>query len=163
MPSSPTSTRSPISTRTPRPPPPRISRSFSLTHSRRTSYSSTYNNQSLPRPKTLADRATVIAAEIWKRGTQLLAKAQSWFYTLTPLQKLGVVLLCLMSFVSSVLSLIYHNQIFAFLAQVARGWRELPAGWVILWVFTMAVSFPPLIGYSTAVMLGGFVYGVPEG
>lgn len=36
----------------------------------------------------------------------------------------------------------------------------MPSGWLILWIMTFFVSFPPMIGYSTCVTIGGFVFGM---
>jgi hypothetical protein len=66
-------------------------------------------------------------------------------------------------FVLGILSLIYSEAIFHALARFAKRWRDVPAGWLILWSLTFIVSFPPLIGYSTCVTLAGFVYGFPNG
>jgi hypothetical protein len=49
------------------------------------------------------------------------------------------------------------------MTEFAKGWRHITAGWLILWALTFVVSFPPLIGYSSCVGLGGFVYGFPNG
>ena len=63
-------------------------------------------------------------------------------------------------FILAVLALVYNERIFAYLAPAARKWREMPAGWLILWLMTVLVAFPPMIGYSTCVTVGGFVFGM---
>ena len=64
---------------------------------------------------------------------------------------------------SAIASLAFHKQLFDALAAWAKKWRDVRGGWMILWAITFVVSHPPLIGYSTCVMLGGIVYGFPNG
>ncbi|KAB2577903.1 Monooxygenase FAD-binding protein [Lasiodiplodia theobromae] len=97
------------------------------------------------------------AAKLQRHGLKLYKR-------LTPLQRVLLVLAGLISFVLGILFLVYNEHIFKYwLAPVAKKWRDIPAGWLILWSMTFVVSFPPLIGYSTCVTLAGFVYGFPNG
>src|ERR1700759_2085216 len=98
-----------------------------------------------------------LVLRLLRRGRSLIEKGEKLFYSLTPLQRAGVILLGVFFVVSSILSLIYHEQIFHWMTQFAKGWRNITAGWLILWFLTFFVSFPPLIGYSSCVGLGGFV------
>ncbi|KAI1156790.1 hypothetical protein F4825DRAFT_402540 [Nemania diffusa] len=84
-------------------------------------------------------------------------------YSLTPLQRVlaGVVGAALLAL--GIVFLVFSHRIFAALRPVAAGWRELPGGWVLLFLLSAAASFPPLIGYSTTVTLAGFVFGFPRG
>jgi len=82
---------------------------------------------------------------------------------MTLLQQVLVVVGGLSLFVLGLLFLIYNERIFAALEPVAKRWRELRGGWLILWFATFVVSFPPLIGYSSCVTLAGFVFGVGPG
>lgn len=59
--------------------------------------------------------------------------------------------------------LAFSHRIFTLLGPVAASWRALPGGWLIIWGLTFLVAFPPLIGYSTACTVAGFVYGFPLG
>lgn len=59
-----------------------------------------------------------------------------------------------------VLSLVYGHRMFAWLAPLAKRWRELRGGWLILWAMTFFVSFPPMIGYSSLLTISGFVFGM---
>ncbi|KAI0395120.1 tlg2-vesicle protein of [Xylariaceae sp. FL0594] len=84
-------------------------------------------------------------------------------YSMTPIQRLvaglgGVAVLALV-----IVFLVFSHRIFAALRPVAGGWRALPGGWVILFLLTSATAFPPMIGYSTTVMIAGFVFGFPAG
>lgn len=100
------------------------------------------------RPKWLQDAET------------LQIKATKLWFHFTPLQRAGIVVLNIILLVSVILGLIYNERIFAWLAPAAKRWRELPGGWMILWALTFAVSFPPMIGYSTLVTIAGFVFGM---
>ncbi|KAI9711386.1 MAG: Tlg2-vesicle protein [Chrysothrix sp. TS-e1954] len=82
------------------------------------------------------------------------------FLRLSRLQQGLIVLAWLTFLVLGILFLVYNHKIFAWLGPVAEKWRDIPGGWLILWAATFVVSFPPLIGYSTCVTLGGFVYGM---
>ena len=82
------------------------------------------------------------------------------WYRLTPLQRAGITLLNITLCVLVILFLVYNERFFAWLSGVAKQWRSLSGGWLILWFMTFFVSFPPMIGYSSCVTIGGFVYGV---
>jgi uncharacterized membrane protein YdjX (TVP38/TMEM64 family) len=82
-----------------------------------------------------------------------------WFH-FTPLQRAGIILLNIILLVLIILGLVYNERIITALGPAAKRWRELPAGWVILWLMTFFVSFPPMIGYSTCVTIAGFVFGM---
>jgi uncharacterized membrane protein YdjX (TVP38/TMEM64 family) len=67
------------------------------------------------------------------------------------------------SFVLGILFLVFSEKIFGALAPAAKRFRDVQGGWAILWVITFICAFPPIIGYSTAVTVTGFVYGFPNG
>lgn len=90
-------------------------------------------------------------------------RALAHYSKLTPLQKAGLITAGLVSFVLTILILVYNERIFGWLAPIAKKWRDMSGGWLILWALTFVVSFPPLIGYSTLLSLSGFVYGFPHG
>ncbi|KAF2674605.1 hypothetical protein BT63DRAFT_474342 [Microthyrium microscopicum] len=117
------------------------------------------------RTSSMSRRSTPrsFTARMQKRIEDLSVRGIKLWLSLTPLQKTAVVICGILSFISSILSLVYHDQIFHWLADFAKGWRNVTGGWLILWLMTFIVSFPPLIGYSTCVSLGGFVYGFPNG
>jgi uncharacterized membrane protein YdjX (TVP38/TMEM64 family) len=85
------------------------------------------------------------------------------FISLSPLYQLLVVVAGIVAFVLGILALVYSHKIFAWLSPIAKTWRELPAGWLLVWLLTFICAFPPMIGYSTAVTIAGFVYGFPWG
>ncbi|KAJ4372405.1 Tlg2-vesicle protein [Neocucurbitaria cava] len=82
---------------------------------------------------------------------------------LTPVQKVLFVIGNITLAVLGILFLVYNEKIFGALLPVAKKWRDVTAGWLILWALIFVVSFPPLIGYSTLLTLSGFVYGFPNG
>ncbi|CAI4216557.1 unnamed protein product [Parascedosporium putredinis] len=59
--------------------------------------------------------------------------------------------------------LIYSHDIFKSLGPIAEAWRQAPGGWIIIWLVVFASAFPPLIGYSTANTVAGFIFGFPLG
>lgn len=105
------------------------------------------------RPRTVTDRWRHTAEQYSVRALRLWAQ-------LSPLQKAGLVAFCIISGILGILILVYTGRIFAWLVPFAKRWREMPAGWLILWVMTFFVSFPPMIGYSTCVTIAGFVFGL---
>lgn len=85
------------------------------------------------------------------------------FMRLSPFYRGLVVVAGLTCFVLGLLFLIYEERIFRSLSPLAKNWREVRGGWLVLWLATFFVSFPPMIGYSTCMTLAGFVYGLPNG
>lgn len=81
----------------------------------------------------------------------------------TPIQRILIGVACVIVGVLGVLLLIYHDRFFHLLSPYAEKWRNLPFGWLIIWVGICIVSFPPLIGYGALLGAAGFVYGFPYG
>ncbi|KAF2099617.1 hypothetical protein NA57DRAFT_37781 [Rhizodiscina lignyota] len=102
-------------------------------------------------------------SRLYRRAAALQRQAYKTYNRLTLLQRILLVLAGLATFVLGILFLIYNEKIFGWLAPYAKRWREMKAGWLILWAMTFVVSFPPLIGYSSCVTIAGFVYGFPNG
>ncbi|KAH8890973.1 hypothetical protein GQ53DRAFT_688105 [Thozetella sp. PMI_491] len=90
-------------------------------------------------------------------------KAVELFLSLSLFYRVLVVLGSLVFLAISILALVFSHKIFAFLEPIAKTWKELPGGWVLLWLITFVTAFPPVIGYSTSLTLAGFVYGFPAG
>ncbi|KAK3341539.1 hypothetical protein B0T25DRAFT_345138 [Lasiosphaeria hispida] len=110
----------------------------------------------VPHDPPLLTRLTTFSSAASRQALRLLL-------SLTPLQRLALVLAALAVFTLTVLGLVYSHRIFAALVPVAQKWRMLPGGWVLVWLLAFACAFPPMIGYSTAVTVAGFVYGFPWG
>lgn len=105
------------------------------------------------RPRTVRDR-WLQSAEKWQR------QASKTWYSFTPLQRAGIVILNVVLAILTILFLVYNERIFAWLSPAAKRWRNLSGGWLILWFMTFLVSFPPMIGYSSCVTIAGFVFGM---
>lgn len=120
---------------------------------RRHSSSPSWQRRSNSQPRDQRPRWMQSAETLQIRGLKL------WF-SFTPIQRAGIILLNVVLLVFVILGLVYNERIFAYLAPAARRWRELPGGWLILWFLTFLVSFPPMIGYSTCVTIAGFVFGM---
>ena len=82
---------------------------------------------------------------------------------LSPVQKVLFSVGGVTVFVLSILFLVYNERILQAMLPFARRWRDVTAGWLILWALIFVVSFPPLIGYSSLLTIAGFVYGFPNG
>lgn len=85
------------------------------------------------------------------------------FWRMTPIQRAIAVLAIVLVYAVLILGWIYSHKFFGWLAGVSASWRELPAGWLIVFALVFACAFPPMIGYSTANTIAGFVYGFPWG
>ncbi|KAK4981402.1 Tlg2-vesicle protein [Elasticomyces elasticus] len=95
--------------------------------------------------------------------SKLQRQASRTYKKLTPLQRGAIAAAGITALVLGILFLAFNERIFAWLAPIAQKWRDVRAGWLILWAATFLVSFPPLIGYSSCVTIAGFVYGMPNG
>jgi hypothetical protein len=91
------------------------------------------------------------------KQVQLIINRLGWW------QRAALVLLLLAVAVSGLLFLIFNERIFAWLEPFADKWRNLRAGWLIVWLITFVSAFPPVVGYSTCLTIAGFLYGMPYG
>lgn len=132
-------------------------RSASPFWARPTTYrrSTSLSNSQRP-PRTLTGRLA-------RNASKLQRQALKHYNRLSIAQRVLLSIAGLISLVLGILFLVYNERIFAWLAPLAKKWRDVPAGWLILWAMTFVVSFPPLIGYSSCVTIAGFVYGFPNG
>ncbi|KAJ4992168.1 SNARE associated Golgi protein domain-containing protein [Stagonosporopsis vannaccii] len=108
------------------------------------------------RPPTFLQRASATAAAVQRR-------AMAQYNKLSPVQKVLFSVGGVVCFVLSILFLVYNEAIFSSLLPYAKRWRDVTAGWLVLWALIFVVSFPPLIGYSSLLTIAGFVYGFPNG
>ncbi|KAJ9164946.1 TLG2-vesicle protein, partial [Coniochaeta hoffmannii] len=92
-------------------------------------------------------------------------RAQTLFLSLTTPYRVLVVLASLLLLTLAVLALVYSHALFSLLGPLAKSWRDLPfhSGALIIFLLICLTGFPPIIGYSSAVTLAGFVYGFPGG
>lgn len=110
-----------------------------------------------------SDRPADFRSRLWRNYSKLNRQALKTYNSLSLVQRVGVIVLAVVTLVLGILFLVYNERIFGWLEPYAKRWRELPGGWAILWAMTFVVSFPPLIGYSTCVTIAGFVFGFPNG
>src|ERR1700750_2903898 len=115
-------------------PGPRASSPF---WSRPTSYRRSNSLSSSQRPRTFTGRMR-------RNAGKLQRQAWKQYNRLTPLQRAAAIILGVTSVVIGILFLVYNEKIFGYLEPVAKKWRDIPAGWLILWCLTFLVSFPPL-------------------
>jgi hypothetical protein len=98
-----------------------------------------------------------------QHNDNLARRVLDQYNKLTPLQKVLFFSGSVVAAVLGILFLVYNETIFGKLLPVAKKWRDVRAGWLILWMLIFTVSFPPLIGYSSLLTIAGFVYGFPNG
>ncbi|EAA29182.3 hypothetical protein GE21DRAFT_1588 [Neurospora crassa] len=96
-------------------------------------------------------------------GLTIAQRAITIFLGLSLLQKIAILVALTIFFSLSVVALVYSHAIFASLGPLAEKWRALPFGWLLCFGLVFMTAFPPIIGYSTAVTVTGFVYGFPWG
>ncbi|KAK0389617.1 hypothetical protein NLU13_3192 [Sarocladium strictum] len=70
---------------------------------------------------------------------------------------------CALGWVLLILFIVYSGRLFEWFTGVATTWRDIPGGWIIMMLVVAATAFPPMIGYSTATTIAGFVFGFPGG
>jgi uncharacterized membrane protein YdjX (TVP38/TMEM64 family) len=90
-------------------------------------------------------------------------KVWSTYKAMTLLQKILAIVAIVMLGVLGILFLIYNHQVYEWLKPIADKWRNIPGGWLILFAVIFVCAFPPVIGYSTALTIAGFLYGFPNG
>lgn len=97
-----------------------------------------------------------VGHQLWQRGRQIAENRPLWQQILA--LALAVVMLGL-----ALAFFIFSSKIFAWLEPVAERWRQLPGGWLIIFVMTFSTAFPPIIGYSSSLTIAGFVFGLVKG
>ena len=80
---------------------------------------------------------------------------------MSPIQRLLLIIATVVSTGLCILFLVYSPRIFTALAPLVHTWRETRGSWLLIWVVVFGCAFPPLIGYSTANTVAGFIYGFP--
>ncbi|TWU76859.1 Tlg2-vesicle protein [Metarhizium rileyi] len=97
-------------------------------------------------------------------------KCQDWsrslaqhYLRLSPLHRLLAIAGCLVGVALVALIVVYSHRFFSWLTPVARSWRELRGGWLIVFALVFVTAFPPVMGYATANTIAGLVYGFPHG
>lgn len=101
--------------------------------------------------------------QLYKNASKLHRRAMRTYSQMSTVQRILLIVGGLISTVLGILFLVYNERIFHAIAPFAKKWRDMTAGWLILWALIFIVSFPPLIGYSSLLTMAGFVYGFPHG
>ncbi|KAI9166970.1 Golgi apparatus membrane protein tvp38 [Paramyrothecium foliicola] len=101
--------------------------------------------------------------QVWRSWNQLGQQVVSTFLRLSPIQRALAVAACILGWVILILIILYSHSFFAWLAPYTKSWRQHPAGWLIVFAMVFVTAFPPIMGYSTANTIAGFVYGFPLG
>jgi hypothetical protein len=110
-----------------------------------------------------SSHAPTFFERVSKQAGKLHRRYMATYNKLSPVQKVLLSVGGIACFILSILFLVYNERIFQAMLPVAKKWRDITAGWLILWVLIFFVSFPPLIGYSSLLTIAGFVYGFPNG
>ncbi|KAF2750691.1 hypothetical protein M011DRAFT_390403, partial [Sporormia fimetaria CBS 119925] len=118
---------------------------------------------SFRRQDSFSQHRPTLRERVISNAGKLQRRAAHTYNQLSPLQRVIAIIGGIACLVLGVLFLVYNERIFKSLLPITKRWRDIPAGWVILWALIFVVSFPPLIGYSTLLTIAGFVYGFPNG
>lgn len=89
-----------------------------------------------------------------------LRKFYNWFNEQPTINKVGLICALSLQFWLGILAVVYHEKIISFIVSTADDIRD--SGYKGILAFTLLlslVSFPPLIGFSSLVILIGIVYG----
>ncbi|KAK7745278.1 Tlg2-vesicle protein [Cytospora paraplurivora] len=136
------------------------------TASRRLSHPYSRNNsgsRSSRADASVRGQLSALAAQSVATATRLYQQSRDMYDGLSPARKVLVVAAGSLLLALALVMLVFSHRIFTLLGPVAVSWRALRLGWLIIWAATFLVAFPPLIGYSTACTVAGFVYGFPLG
>ncbi|KAL1889681.1 Tlg2-vesicle protein [Ceratocystis pirilliformis] len=112
-------------------------------------------------PTSFFERATAIFEQARQQALTTYRMALRRFLALDPLQRVMVAVGGVVAACFALVMLVYWHRIIAGLIPVVKKWRDVRGGWVVMWFIVFMTSFPPIIGYSTASTVAGFVYGFP--
>lgn len=132
----------------------------STSHTRRLSNPLTMHRR---RRSSVAAAGPGFARRIWTSVNLLGEQTLKIYLGMTPVQRLLAALGAVAVAVLGVLAIVFSRAFFRWLDPVAEKWRALPGGWVLAFLLVFVTSFPPVMGYSTASTIAGFVYGFPWG
>ncbi|KAM6488482.1 hypothetical protein HDV62DRAFT_347933 [Trichoderma sp. SZMC 28011] len=118
---------------------------------------------SISRSQRISSGAQGWVRDQWTTYLRWSENMYAAFWKLSVLQRSLVVFVILLGWTFIILSILYSEAFFAWLATVSKSWREIPGGWLIAFMLIFVTSVPPIIGYSTANTIAGFVYGFPNG
>lgn len=115
--------------------------------------------------RTPSSRSEPIYKSVLRNAVSVGLRVQTIFLSLTPLYRVLVCLGAAVLLALGITAAVYSHAIYTYLGPLAQSWRDLPyhSGALIIFLLICITGFPPVIGYSSAVTLGGFVYGFPGG
>lgn len=105
----------------------------------------------------------VTVHELRERGEELYDQGIEVYRRLPVWQRAAAVCALAAMGVVGVVVLFYHETVLGLMVAFADWWRDMPGGWLVMFLLVVAVSFPPLIGYSALSSLYGMIYGCPGG
>ncbi|MCJ1306434.1 Tlg2-vesicle protein [Agyrium rufum] len=114
----------------------------------------------LNRTRSRRDSANIERPSVFSRATSSYRRIESTISKLPLIQQLLIGVVGVVILVLAILFFVYSHDIFDRLSPLAKQWANLPAGWLILFAMTTCTAFPPIIGYSTCVLIAGFVWGL---
>ncbi|KAM0241112.1 hypothetical protein ACHAPO_001914 [Fusarium lateritium] len=106
---------------------------------------------------------TSFVSRIWGSVNLLGEQVFKVYLRLSPLQRILALAGVVAVGIFGILAIIYSHVFFKWLEPKAEAWRALPGGWILAFLLVFVTSFPPIVGYSTASTIAGFVYGFPLG
>jgi len=121
------------------------------------------NRNSSSEASNYRDRMMSTADKLQRTTMSSYRRALDTYQSMSVLQRVLLVGAGILGLLVLILFLKFGENVFFWIAPLAKSLRDLRNGWMILWAFTFLVSFPPLIGYSSCVTIAGFVYGVRIG
>ncbi|KKA30296.1 hypothetical protein TD95_005092 [Thielaviopsis punctulata] len=105
------------------------------------------------------------AGSLWARAHAYLlvtyTAAYRRFIMLDPLRRVAVAVGGVLALGIGLFAVANMHRIIDTLVPVVKQWRDVRGGWVLVWFMVFVTSFPPVIGFSTASTVAGFVYGFP--
>lgn len=91
------------------------------------------------------------------------SRASDAFWAMPMQYRILAILACIVGWGILILFIIFSGRLFEWFTSVAATWRDIPGGWILMMLVVSLTAFPPMIGYSTATTIAGFVYGFPLG
>lgn len=116
----------------------------------------------MPRTRSSNSSPSVLQ-RAWKTCLEWSQRLTQYFLSLPPLYRALALLACAVGLILVILAIVYSHRFFAWLAPMAKSWRDLRGGWLIVFALIFVTAFPPVMGYSTANTIAGLVYGFPMG
>ena len=107
--------------------------------------------------------ASEATGSVWRWANASGNHVLAFYIRLSPLHRILFLAAGAASLTLGILMLVFSHRIFSALGPMAKGWHDLPGGWILVWLMIFVTGFPPIIGYSTACTVAGLVYGFPWG